>query len=80
MIPQPKHLDFMNDLKAALGRHVDLSPPEMLAIASQFVGVIFALQDQTTMTPGRAMKIVAGNIEIGNQAAIEGLMLPEGSA
>jgi hypothetical protein len=80
VIPQPKHLDFMNDLKAALGRHAHLSPPEMLAIASQFVGNLIALQDQTTMSPDRAMQIVAGNIAIGNQAAIEGLMPPAGSA
>ena len=58
-------------------------PPEMtsqriLAIVSQFVGQLIALQDKRILTPDQAMQIVAQNIEIGNQAALLTLGTPEG--
>jgi hypothetical protein len=50
-------------------------PPNMpaqriLAITSQFVGQLIALQDKRVMSPDQAMQIVAQNIEIGNHAAL----------
>lgn len=77
--PTPELVAFMNDLKAALGKHTNLSAMQMLAVASQFVGNLIALQDQRKVTPAMAMECVARNIEIGNPAAIEGVMNTEGS-
>ena len=78
--PTPAHVAFMDSLKAALAEHQHLTPPEMLAIASQVVGNLIALQDHRRYSPDRVMEMVARNIEIGNQAAIEGVMRSEGSA
>ena len=78
--PTREHVAFMDDMKAVLANHVHLSAKEMLALASQFVGNLTALQDQRTMTSETVMAIVASNIEIGNQAAIDGVMQSEGSA
>ena len=74
------HVAFMGDLKAALAKHTNLSGMEMLAVASQFVGNLTALQDQAQWTPEQVMGVVARNIEIGNATAIEGLMASQGQA
>lgn len=74
MIPTPQHAAFREDLVAVLRKHEHLSAVEMLAVASIFVGQLIALQDQRTMTPAKAMRIVAANIEIGNSGAIETLL------
>ena len=65
------HSAFHDSLKAALTEHQHLSPPEMLAIASQFVGTLLALQDQRTMTAERGLDLIGKNIEIGNAMMIE---------
>lgn len=78
--PTPDLIAAMDDMKAVIGRHEHLSASAMLAVASQFVGNLIALQDQTKVTPKMAMELVARNIEIGNAAAIEGVMNSEGSA
>ncbi len=78
--PTPELIAAMNDMKAVIGRHQHLSASAMLAVASQFVGNLIALQDQTKVSPAMAMDLVARNIEIGNAAAIEGVMKSEGSA
>lgn len=76
MQPNDRHRAFLADLKTAMKPYADLSAAEMLAIVSQLVGNLIALQDQRTMTPDRAMAIVAGNIEIGNQEALRELLGP----
>lgn len=77
----PEHVAFMEDLKAALAKHTNLSGVEMLAVASQFVGNLVALQDQTRYSASRVMEIVANNIEIGNAVAIEAALgSPQGRA
>ena len=76
--PAPEHKAFRDGLIALLREHEYLSAPEMLAIASHFVGQLIALQDQRKVTPDMAMKLVARNIEIGNASAIDGLMTPHG--
>lgn len=78
---RPEHTVFRNDLVAVLKKHGDtLTAPEMLALASHLVGQLVALQDQRTVTPEMAMKLVADNIEQGNQEAIDGLLDTKGSA
>ena len=72
--PSPAHRAFMEDLKATLARHTALSGAEMLAVASQFVGQLVALQDQRRFTAEMVMEVVAANIEAGNQAALGALL------
>lgn len=78
--PTSAHIAFMNDLKATLVRHTDLDAMELLAVASQFVGNMIALQDQRRVTPAMAMELVANNIQIGNQAAVDNILNTKGSA
>lgn len=58
----------MAKLKAALDPLLD--GQEMLALVSQLVGNLIAVQDQRKLTPDMAMTLVAKNIEIGNLEAI----------
>jgi len=51
-----------------------LSPLEMLAVLSNMVGKLVALQDQRKVTPDLAMEVVARNLEIGNMQAMEELL------
>lgn len=57
-----------------------LTPMEMLAVASHFVGVLIALQDQNTLTPDMVMVMVQYNIEQGNAEALLQLEPMSGSA
>ena len=78
--PQSEHKAFRDELLAILKKHGDaLYGEEMLALAAHLVGQLIALQDQRSMTPDRAMAIVAMNIEQGNQEVLDGLK-PEGAA
>lgn len=71
---RPEHEAAYQDVCALLSRHADkLSAVEVLAIASNLVGKIIAMQDQRRMTPKDAMKIVKDNIEEGNRQAMEHL-------
>ena len=49
----------------------DIKPPEMLAIVSQMVGQLIAVQDPDVITPEIAMDLILHNITIGNEAAGE---------
>lgn len=73
---------FLAELKAAVGNcGKDLDASVVLAVASQFVGMLAALQDQRRWSPDTVMAIIARNIEIGNATAIDvNLGSPEGSA
>ena len=69
------------DIAALIKRH--LSPDtsdRVLAIASQVVGQVLAMQDQRKMTKDMALQIVMENIEAGNQAVIASLQNTKGSA
>lgn len=68
--PSKAHTAFRDDMIAALCKHQQLPPDEMLAVASYFVGQLIALQDQRKLTPAMAMQIVSSNIEAGNQQAM----------
>ena len=78
----PAHKAFWDDMIALLAKHTgQLQADEMLAVASQMVGQIVAMQDQRKMRPGDAMTIVASNIEMGNARAVRELGgQPSGSA
>ncbi|BAE50297.1 hypothetical protein [Paramagnetospirillum magneticum] len=69
------------DLNKILAKHAGaLSPLEILAIASNMVGKLVALQDQRVTTPAMAMDVVAKNIQIGNQQAVDQLVTAPGTA
>lgn len=76
-----EHESFYQDLCEILRKHGDkLSSVEMLAISSNLVGKLIALQDQRAMTPSQAMEVVATNIERGNQETIASLKGAEGGS
>lgn len=68
-------------LKELCDKH-DLSNVELLAVASNMLGKILAMQDQRHMSVDRAMRIIRINIEIGNAQAVAALRdaKPTGSA
>lgn len=70
MQPNQEHYDLLRALQHSIATVPNMPAIEILAIASQFVGQLVALQDAKTMTTDRAMQIVLGNIEIGNQEAV----------
>src|SRR5579863_2172809 len=73
--PEAKHVAFRDDLVAVLRKHGrTLTAAEILALAAHLVGQLVALQNQNTMTPERAMKIVAANIEQGNKEVTDDLL------
>jgi len=75
VLPTDKHQEFSKALKACMKANVgDLSAMEVLAIVSQLVGNLIALQDQTKVTPEMAMKLVSQNIQEGNLQAVQQLM------
>lgn len=68
------HKALKADLDALTAKYADkMTDAEVLAIISQVVGMVIALQDQRTMTPDQAMSIVAANIEVGNQLVVNNL-------
>lgn len=71
LLSKPEHEVAYQDLADLLRKHAyKLSSEELLAVASNMLGKLIALQDQRTMTKDRAMKIVCANIEMGNQHII----------
>lgn len=80
--PSPEHDAFMAELKSCLGSTgKDLDAAVLLAIASQFVGQLLAMQDQRRFSVQQAIKLIERNVEIGNQTVIDSLLTqPGGSA
>ena len=77
----PLHAEVNKAMKEVLARYQDrLGAVDMLAIASHFVGVLIAAQDQRVITADMALEIVQANIERGNAEAIAGLDKTAGSA
>ena len=67
-----KHIRARRDMVEALRKHDhELCDLEMLAVASQVVGNLIALQDETSVSADFAMQLVLANIEEGNRAALE---------
>jgi hypothetical protein len=67
----PEHEVAYQELVALVGRYADqMTAVELLAVASNMVGKLIAVQDARSMTSDDAMWIVIANIEIGYQQAI----------
>ncbi|MGB3834438.1 MAG: hypothetical protein WA975_21540 [Mesorhizobium sp.] len=74
-----RHAEFVKALLNALREEFgDLPAEEMLAVASQIVGRMVALQDQRRFTPAAVMQIVSLNIEAGNRDIIDELASAQG--
>lgn len=72
---------FYEDATALIKRYLTPDTQErVLAIASQIVGKILAMQDQRTMTPERGLAIISANIEAGNQQVIANLIDEKGGS
>lgn len=77
----PKHEIAYQDICALLNKHAgSLDALEMLAIASNMLGKLVAMQDQRKITPAMAMEIVAQNIESGNKQVLYQLAQSKGRA
>jgi len=76
---KPEHEASYQDIIALLKRHPDLTPYQMLAVASNLVGKLSAMQDQRTVSNEDVMATVQDNIEYGNKQILDKLGLkPEG--
>ena len=75
-----QHVAFLSALKEVLARHTHLSGEEMLAVASQFTGMLVAAQDCRRYTADQVMELVAHNIEIGNAAVVNEVFKNGGNA
>ncbi len=77
----PEHEIAYQDLVALVRKHAGhLTSIEMLAIASNMLGKLVAMQDQRTITPAMCMEIVAQNVEEGNRQAVAEIQQSRGSA
>jgi hypothetical protein len=75
-----RHDDLRDGLLTLIESYGDIPALEILALASQIVGNLIALQDQRAVTPDQALDVVWSNINLGNQAMIAGLLNPAGAA
>lgn len=65
------HAACMEDFKQVLKKHSHLSGFEMLAISSQLVGQLLALQDQNARSREAYLLTIEANILEGNALAVE---------
>lgn len=80
-IAKKEHEVAYADLCALVNKHADkLSAMELLAIASNMLGKLIAMQDQRKISPDMAMEVVAQNIELGNQQIMALIANSKGSA
>ena len=76
---KPEHEIAFQDVVALVEKHAGkLTSLEMLAIASNMVGKIVALQDQRYVTAQKAMDVVAENIQNGNKQVLDALINAKG--
>lgn len=79
MITKPEHEVAYQDLTELMRKHADkLSSIELLAVGANMVGKLIALQDQRSVTPAMALKVVSMNIEAGNAQVLEQLSASQG--
>ena len=78
---KPEHEIAYQDLCVLVNKHADkLSAIELLAVASNMLGKLVAMQDQRAVSPAMAMEVVARNIESGNQQVLAQLSQSRGRA
>lgn len=80
-LAKPEHEVAYQDLCQLANKHAaKLTSLELLAVASNMLGKLVALQDQRTISPSMAMEVVAQNIEYGNKQVLDQLSKSRGSA
>lgn len=80
-LAKPEHEVVYQELIALVNKHAGhLDALEMLAVASNMLGKLVAMQDQRTVSPAKAMEVVARNIEYGNQMVLEQIQQTRGVA
>lgn len=80
-LAKPEHEVAYQDLCVLVNKHADkLTALELLAVASNMLGKLVALQDQRTVTPDRAMEVVVRNLEHGNKMVVDQLLQSKGRA
>lgn len=80
-LARPEHEVAYQDLCSLASKHANkLSAIELLAVASNMLGKLVAMQDQRTTTPNEAMEVVAKNLEHGNAQVLEQLSSTVGKA
>ena len=77
---RPEHEVVYQELIELVSRHKKLSAVEILAVASNMLGKLMAMQDQHVYTADMVMEIVTANIEAGNQQAIAEIEKTKGEA
>lgn len=66
-----KHIALKNAVLNAAGPYINELPAnEVLAIFSQLVGMLIAMQDQTKYSNDAVFRLIEANIEIGNQSVL----------
>jgi hypothetical protein len=73
-VPTAEHAKLKAGLEELMRVHPTMTKQETLAVASQIVGMLVALQDQRELTVPQAMMVVQQNLEIGNRIVIESMM------
>jgi hypothetical protein len=80
-LARPEHEVAYQDLVLLIRKHADkMTALEILAVGANMLGKLVAMQDQRTVTPDMAMKIVAENIEYGNKEVLAQLSQSKGTA
>ncbi len=78
-LAKAEHEVAYQDLCALVNKHADkLTAIELLAVASNMLGKLLALQDQRTTSVDGAKEVMVRNIEHGNQQVIDQLMRAPG--
>jgi hypothetical protein len=79
-LASPEYEVAYRDLCKLVNKHASkLTALELLAVASNMLGKLVALQDQRTITPAMAMEVVVQNIEHGNKQVLDQLGRSQGS-
>lgn len=78
--PRKMHKDLRKDLRLLIHKHMPQGATAelVLAIASQIVGQLLAMQDQRKHTAAQMIELIQANIETGNQQFVAELMKADG--
>jgi hypothetical protein len=80
-LAKPEHEIAYQEIVQLVNKHAGkLTALEMLAVASNMLGKLVAMQDQRTVSPSMAMEVVALNIEHGNKMVLDQLAQSKGHA
>jgi hypothetical protein len=81
MLTRPEHEVAYQDLVKLVSKHADkLSALELLAVASNMIGKLIAMQDQRTVTRDKALDVMIKNLELGNVQVLDQLKESKGVA